>query len=145
MKKNNLKAVFVLCMIIFLPSCVTTPQIYNMRISISTVDINNNPLDAVCTIYSSSNKKDVLAPLKTSFFSECSSLNVICKSGNLRGQNGHIEDSRSPGSDAVINTGIGYIFNRAVDSITPMGPILNFFDTNDECSDLSYEIKVVLE
>ena len=64
--------------------------------------------------------------------------------GNLEGQSGYIEDSQSSGTDAVINTGIGYIFNRAIDSVTPMGQILNFFDKNDECSDLNHEIKVVL-
>ncbi len=135
----------MLCIMIFLSSCASTPQTYNMQINISTVDINDISLDAICTIYSSSNRKDVMAPIQTSFTSECSSLNVICKSGNLEGQSGYIEDSQSSGTDAVINTGIGYIFNRAIDSVTPMGQILNFFDKNDECSDLNHEIKVVLE
>ena len=130
-------------MITFLSSCASTPEIYNMRVKINTVDINNNPLDAICTIFSSSNKKDIIAPAQTTFATECSSLNVVCKSGDLQGQNGHIEATNS--SNTIVNTGIGYIFNRAIDSVTPMGQILNIFNDCDEWDNLSHEIKVVLQ
>ena len=131
-------------MITFLSSCASTPEIYNMRVKINTVDINNNPLDAICTIFSSSNKKDIIAPAQTTFATECSSLNVVCKSGDLQGQNGHIEATNNS-SNTIVNTGIGYIFNRAIDAVTPMGQILNIFNDGDECDNLSHEIKVVLE
>ena len=131
-------------MITFLSSCASTPEIYNMRVKINTVDINNNPLDAICTIFSSSNKKDIIAPAQITFATECSSLNVVCKSGDLQGQNGHIEATNNS-SNTIVNTGIGYIFNRAIDSVTPMGQILNIFNDGDECDNLSHEIKVVLE
>ena len=131
-------------MITFLSSCASTPEIYNMRVKINTVDINNNPLDAICTIFSSSNKKDIIAPAQTTFATECSSLNVVCKSGDLQGQNGHIEATNNS-SNTIVNTGSGYIFNRAIDSVTPMGQILNIFNDGDECDNLSHEIKVVLE
>ena len=144
MNKSNLKFIFALTMITFLSSCASTPEIYNMRVKINTVDINNNPLDAICTIFSSSNKKDIIAPAQTTFATECSSLNVVCKSGDLQGQNGHIEATNNT-SNTIVNTGIGYIFNRAIDSVTPMGQILNIFNDGDECDNLSHEIKVVLE
>ena len=48
-------------------------------------------------------------------------------------------------SNTIVNTGIGYIYNRAIDSVTPMVQILNFFNDGDECDNLSHEIKVVLE
>ena len=130
MNKNNLKFIFALTIVIFFSSCASTPEIYNMSVKVSTVDINNNPLDAICTIFSSSNKKDIIAPTQTTFATECSSLNVVCKSGDLKGQNGHIEATKS--SNTLVNTGIGYIFNRAIDSITPMGQILNIFNDGDD-------------
>ena len=144
MNKNNLKFIFALTIVIFFSSCASTPEIYNMSVKVSTVDINNNPLDAICTIFSSSNKKDIIAPTQTTFATECSSLNVVCKSGDLQGQNGHIEATNNS-SNTIVNTGIGYIFNRAIDSVTPMGQILNIFNDGDECDNLSHEIKVVLE
>ena len=143
MNKNNLKFIFALTIITFLSSCASTPEIHNMSVKVSTVDVNNNPLDAICTIFSSSNKKDIIAPTQTTFATECSSLNVVCKSGDLKGQNGHIEATKS--SNTLVNTGIGYIFNRAIDSITPMGQILNIFNDDNSCDNLSHEIKVVLE
>ena len=143
MNKNNLKFIFALTIITFLSSCASTPEIYNMRIKINTVDVNNNPLDAICTIFSSSNKKDIIAPTQTTFATECSSLNVVCKSGDLKGQNGHIEDIKS--SNTIVNTGIGFIFNRAIDAITPMGQLLNIFNDGNRCDNLRHEIKVVLE
>ena len=80
MNKNNLKFIFALTIVIFFSSCASTPEIYNMSVKVSTVDINNNPLDAICTIFSSSNKKDFIAPTQTTFATECSSLNVVCLS-----------------------------------------------------------------
>ncbi len=143
MSKNNLKFILALTLITFLSSCASTPEIYNMSVKINTVDKDDNPLDAMCTIFSSSNKKDILAPSQTIFVTECSSLNVVCKSGDLKGQNGYIENNKT--SNTIVNTGIGYIFDRAIDSITPMGQILNIFNDGDRCDNLSHEIKVVLE
>ena len=143
MSKNNLKFILALTIITFLSSCASTPEIYNMSVKINTVDKDDNPLDAMCTIFSSSNKKDILAPSQTIFVTECSSLNVVCKSGDLKGQNGYIENNKT--SNTIVNTGIGYIFDRAIDSITPMGQILNIFNDGDRCDNLSHEIKVVLE
>ena len=143
MSKNNLKFILALTIITFLSSCASTPEIYNMSVKINTVDKDDNPLDAMCTIFSSSNKKDILAPSQTIFVTECSSLNVVCKSGDLKGQNGYIENNKT--SNTIVNTGIGYIFDRAIDSITPMGQILNIFNDGDRCDNISHEIKVVLE
>ena len=71
MNKNILKPTFALIIITFLSSCASTPEIYNMRIKINPVDVNNNPLDAICTIFSSSNKKDIIAHTQTTFVTEC--------------------------------------------------------------------------
>ena len=107
-----------LFIIIFtLASCASTPEKINMKINLITVDSNNEPIDALCTIYSASSKLDTLAPTETYFLTECSSINVLCKSGQLRGENGVVEDSGSDSADMVVNTGLGYLFDRAVDSI----------------------------
>ena len=47
-------------------------------------------------------------------------------------------------SNFIINSGIGYIFDRAVDSITPFGALMNFVNTPEEC-DLQRDITIVLE
>ena len=135
-----------LFLIVFtLTSCASTPEKINMKINLITVDSNNEPIDALCTIYSASNKLDTLAPTETFFYTECSSINVLCKSGELRGENGVIEDSGSESADMVVNTGLGYLFDRAVDSITPMGQMLNLFSADTPCETTIHKIKVVLE
>ena len=46
----------------------------------------------------------------------------------------------------IFNTGVGYLFDRAVDAITPMGQLLNFVGNNgDDCGSVEREIRVVLE
>ena len=82
---------------------------------------------------------------ETYFLTECSSINVLCKSGQLRGENGVVEDSGSDSADMVVNTGLGYLFDRAVDSITPMGQMLNLFSADEPCETTRHKIKVVLE
>ena len=47
----------------------------------------------------------------------------------------------------IINTGIGYIFDAAVDTITPLGALMNFTsinNSNEECS-APKKITIVLE
>ena len=44
----------------------------------------------------------------------------------------------------LINSGLGYLFDRAVDTVTPMGSLMNLFGTDDECV-TDREITVVLE
>ena len=104
-----------------------------------------NPIDAYCNLHSSSTKLDVLAPKKFVFLTQCSSINILCKSGDLSGQFGIIETEESTsGQDFIINSGIGYLFDRAVDTVTPMGSLINFFGDDEECI-TEREITVVLE
>ena len=131
---------------IFLSSCATLrPQEIPININLITLDKNLNPIDAVCNLYSSSSKLDVLAPKKVVFLTECSSINIVCKSGDLSGHYGLIqEDDSQTGQGFIINSGIGYLFDRAVDTITPIGSLINLFDSEDECV-TDREISVVLE
>ena len=68
--------------------------------------------------------------------SHCSSINIVCKSGNLSGEHGiiAIEDS-SAQENFILNSTIGYLFDRAVDTVTQIaafkGVIGLFFGAAD--------------
>ena len=132
--------------VIFLSSCATLkPKEIPININLITLDKDLNPIDAVCNLYSSSSKLDILAPKKVVFLTECSSINIVCKSGDLSGHYGLMQEDESlSGEDFIINSGIGYLFDRAVDTITPMGSLINLFDSENECV-TDREITVVLE
>ena len=131
--------------LIFLTSCATLkPTEIPININLITLDKDLNPIDAVCNLYSSSSKLDILAPKKVVFLTECSSINIVCKSGDLSGHYGLIQEDGLSGEDFIINSGLGYLFDRAVDTITPMGSLINLFDSENECV-TDREITVVLE
>ena len=132
--------------VIFLTSCATLkPKEIPININLITLDKDLNPIDAVCNLCSSSSKLDILAPKKVVFLTECSSINIVCKSGDLSGHYGLIQEDESlSGEDFIINSGLGYLFDRAVDTITPMGSLINLFDSENECV-TDREITVVLE
>jgi len=138
---------FIFCLAFLLSSCAATqPTKFPMKIDLVTVDKNNQSVDAVCSIHSSSSKLETLSPNKITFVTECSSINVLCKAGNLTGQEGLVNDDSSTADNFIFNTGIGYIFDRAVDAITPMGQLLNFVgDNGDDCEAVERKITVVLE
>ncbi len=129
-----------------LSSCATLqPKEVAININLFTVDKDMNPIDAYCNLYSASSKLDVLAPKKFTFLTQCSSINILCKSGNLTGQHGIVEtEETTTGQDFIINSGIGYLFDRAVDTVTPMGSLINFFGDDEECL-TEREITVVLQ
>ena len=145
-KNQHLKLIALCMMIIFLTSCATMqPKKYQMNIDLLTVDPTGEPIAAVCTLYSSSGKIDVLAPKKFNFLSECSSLNIICKSDELSGEHGVIKkEESSAAGNFIINSGIGYVFDRAVESVTPLGTFLNFMSEDEGC-DADRSITIVLE
>ena len=45
----------------------------------------------------------------------------------------------------IITSGIGYLFDRAIDTITPMGTLMNFMSNEEASCDLERKITVVLE
>ncbi|MBT3548326.1 MAG: hypothetical protein HOI56_05160 [Gammaproteobacteria bacterium] len=130
-----------------LTSCASfAPKEYPVEINLITVDVDNNPIDAVCSLYSSSNKIDVLSPKKIIFNTECSAVNVVCKAGDLYGSNGIInEEDTSAAESLFITSGIGYLFDRAVDAITPMGAMINLMSDNESHCEVKRKITVVLE
>lgn len=133
--------------LLLLTSCSSfTPKEFAIQVDLVTVDVDENPIDAVCSLYSSSNKIDVLSPKKIIFNTECSAINVVCKAGELSGSNGiteKIDTSRT--ENFFITSGIGYLFDRAVDSITPMGAMINAMTGNDNECNIDRQITVVLE
>ena len=133
--------------LLLLTSCATLqPKEFEVEIDLVTLNVNQNPIDAVCSLYSSSSKLDVLSPRKIIFNTECSSINVVCKSGDLYGTHGVIKETNSsPTESMMITTGIGYLFDRAVDSLTPMGALMNFMSYDQANCDISRKIIVVLE
>ena len=133
--------------LLLLTSCASLqPKEFDIEIDLVTFNIEQNPIDAVCSLYSSSSKLDVLSPKKITFNTECSSINVVCKAGDLYGTYGLIKETNSsPTESMIITTGIGYLFDRAVDSITPMGALINFISHDQATCDLNRKITVVLE
>ena len=133
--------------LLLLTSCASLqPKEFDIEINLVTLNIEQNPVDAVCSLYSSSSKLDVLSPKKITFNTECSSINVVCKAGDLYGTHGVVKETNStPTQSMIITTGIGYLFDRAVDSITPMGALINFMSYDQASCDLNRQITVVLE
>tara|TARA_B100000475_G_C14982197_1_gene308739 strand:+ start:531 stop:947 length:417 start_codon:yes stop_codon:yes gene_type:complete len=135
---------YILILSIFLTSCATfQSEEVTIDINLTTLNKENKTIDAVCSLYSSSAKIDILAPKRFQFVTECSAINIVCKSGDLRGQYGIVKEEET-NTNFIINSGIGYIFDRAVDSITPLGTLMNFVNTSDEC-ELQRDITIVLE
>ena len=140
---------YILLPMLILSSCASfQPEKISMNIELITIDVDKQPINAVCTLFSSSSKLETLSPNKVAFVTECSPINVVCKTGELRGEYGvmhNINDSKTDGF--IINTGIGYIFDAAVDTITPLGALMNFTSINNshkECS-APKKITIVLE
>ena len=133
--------------LLLLTSCASLqPKEFDIEINLVTLNIEKNPVDAVCSLYSSSSKLDVLSPKKITFNTECSSINVVCKAGDLYGTHGVVKETNSsPTQSMIITTGIGYLFDRAVDSITPMGALINFMSHDQASCDINRKITVVLE
>ena len=131
----------------FMQSCATLqPADKEIKINLLTVDSKQNPIDAVCNLYSSSSKLDVIAPKKFMFVTQCSSINIVCKSGQLTGEHGVIEEPRNTSADNfIINSGIGYIFDRAVDAVTPLGSLMNLMSSDEEDCITERNITIVLE
>ena len=140
---------YILFPMLILSSCASFyPEKISMSIELITVDVDKQPINAVCTLFSSSSKLETLSPNNVSFVTECSPINIVCKTGELRGEYGvmrNINDSKTNGY--IINAGIGYIFDAAVDTITPLGALMNFTsisNSHKECS-APKKITIVLE
>ena len=144
----NLQKYILLPMLILSSCAYFQPEKISMDIELITVDVDKQPINAVCTLFSSSSKLETLSPNKVAFVTECSPINVVCKTGELRGEYGVMHDiNGSKTNGFIINTGIGYIFDAAVDTITPLGALMNFTSINNshkECS-APKKITIVLE
>jgi len=130
-----------------LSSCATLqPKEFPINITLITVDSDLKPIDAHCSLYSSSSKLETLTPKKIVFKSHCSSINIVCKAGDLSGEYG-VQKARDTSAEEsfLINTGIGYLFDRVVDTVTPMGSLINFLDNDEEECITDREITIVLE
>ena len=134
-------------LLLLLTSCASMqPKEFALEIDLMTLNVEKKPIDAVCSLYSSSAKLDVLSPKKIIFNTECSSINVVCKAGDLYGTHGVIkETNNSQTENMIITSGIGYLFDRVVDTITPMGALMNFVSHDQASCNLERQITVVLE
>ena len=139
--------IFLYSFLLLLTSCASLqPKEFAVNIDLITLDIEQKPIDAVCSLYSSSSKLDVLSPKKIIFNTECSSINIVCKAGDLYGTHGVIkETNNSQTENMIITSGIGYLFDRVVDTITPMGALMNFVSHDQASCNLERKITVVLE
>lgn len=144
----NLQKYILLPMLILSSCAYFQPEKISMDIELLTVDVDKQPINAVCTLFSSSSKLETLSPNKVAFVTECSPINVVCKTGELRGEYGVMHDTNGSITNGfIVNTGIGYIFDAAVDTITPLGALMNFTsinNSNEECS-APKKITIVLE
>ena len=132
---------------IILSSCATIQsREFPININLVTVNSDSEPIDAHCSLYSSSAKLETLAPKKIIFKSQCSSINIICKSGNLYGEYGVLKVKDTSAEESfLISTGIGYLFDRAVDTVTPMGSLINLLNNEEEECITDRDITIVLE
>ena len=93
-------------------------------------------------------KRAIITPDKHFPLHDKAAINVVCKTGELRGEYGVMHDiNGSKTNGFIINTGIGYLFDAAVDTITPLGALMNFTAFNNshkECS-APKKITIVLE
>jgi len=136
--------ILIMILTLFLTSCASMQASkFPVKIELNTVNLENERVDAVCTVFSSSDKLETLAPKTITFMTECSSINVFCRAGLTEGQHGVITSDDETGN-FFINSGLGYLFDRAVDSITPMGQLLNLLD-NESCEMKDQKITIVLE
>jgi len=140
---------YILFPMLILSSCAYfQPEKISMDIELLTVDVDKKPINSVCTLFSSSSKLETLSPNKVAFVTECSPINIICKTGELRGEHGVMRNiNGSETNGYIINAGIGFIFDAAVDTITPLGALMNFTSFNnshEECS-APKKITIVLE
>ena len=55
------------------------------------------------------------------------------------------ETNGSETGNMLITSGLGYLFDRAVDSITPMGAFMNFISHEQASCNVNRKITVVLE
>tara|TARA_B110000467_G_C18000671_1_gene305282 strand:+ start:67 stop:492 length:426 start_codon:yes stop_codon:yes gene_type:complete len=141
-----MKIIFYSCLLLLASCASLQPKEFLVEIDLATLNSENKPIDAVCSLYSSSSKLDVLSPAKIVFKTECSSINVVCKAGDLYGTHGVIkETNNSQTENMIITSGIGYLFDRVVDTITPMGTLMNFMSYEQASCDLERKIIVVLE
>ena len=102
---------YILLPMLILSSCASfQPEKISMNIELITVDVDMQPVNAVCTLFSSSSKLETLSPNKVAFVTECSPINIVCKTGELRGEYGVMHDvNGSKTDDFIINTGIGIL------------------------------------
>ena len=141
-----MKPIFFSCLLLLTSCASMQPKEFAVEIDLVTLNLEKNPIDAVCSLYSSSSKLDILSPKKVIFNTACSSINVVCKAGDLYGSHGIIEETNgSETGNMLITSGLGYLFDRAVDSITPMGAFMNFVRYDQATCDLNRKITVVLE
>ena len=130
-----------------LSSCASLqPKEFPININLITVDSDLNSIDAHCSLYSSSSKLETLAPKKIIFNSHCSSINIVCKAGDLSGEYGVIKARDTSAEESfLISTGLGYLFDRAVDTVTPMGSLINLLNNDEEECVTDRDITIVLE
>ena len=137
---------YILIPMLILSSCASfQPEKISMNIELITVDVDKEPINAVCTLFSSSSKFETLSPNKVAFVTECSPINVVCKTGELRGEYGVMNDiNGSKTNGFIVNTVIGYIFDAAVDTITPLGALMNFTSFNNSHKECSAPKKIII-
>ena len=141
-----MKPIFFFCLLLLTSCASMQPKEFAVEIDLVTLNLEKNPIDAVCSLYSSSSKLDVLSPKKIIFNTECSSINVVCKAGDLYGTYGVIKETNNSQTENMLFTsGIGYLFDRAVDAITPMGTLMNFISHEQASCNVNRKITVVLE
>jgi len=147
MKKIKL---FLPIIILMISGCASTSDLVRLKISIETFDEQSKPLAAECTLFSTTSKLDVRSPNDIVYMASCGPINVFCTRDNLKGEYGVIpRPADSTGEKLLVTSGIGYAFDRIVDTVTPFGAILNysssFYSDGDESCILPRKIKIILK
>lgn len=141
-----------LAVLFLLPGCAMTGNgEVNMSIRIETYDKQAYPLEAKCTLYSTNTRLEAYTPTEINYTATCTPINVFCVEGDLKGEYGIIPkrpDDFALGAYAV-NSAVGFVFDRLVDTLTPIGALLNYStsirDNSGETCLIPRKIQIVLE
>ena len=144
---------FLPIVIMLMSSCASTPDgQVSFIMQIDTVNKNDELISAKCSLFSTTTKLTIDAPAEISYVGTCGPINVYCEKDDLKGEQGVFpltEDEKIVDESFFLATGMGYVFDRIVDVITPFGAFLNyssaFSDVDGKVCLIPRTVRVVLE
>ena len=143
---------YSIILIFLISSCASTPDgPVTLKINIDTVNKNEEGIKAECTLFSTTTKLSIETPAEILYKANCGPINIFCVKGDLQGEVGifPLDDDQLVDENLILSTGLGYAFDRMVDTMTPFGAFLNYtsiFQSDDgESCRIPKKVVVTLE